>query len=156
MSKPNVMHYFKILPGAAPPIEHPVWIEKIASISSEQSGIFYPLVRRGTYVAAGMEVGRVTDYFGQTIYVASRGRYCPTHLCRPFDETGGRYRRHRRRRRDSTVAASHLRLPRWGPPLSSAFQSLCRVRLWRISDNFQTTALRFSKREQVRGACYRR
>ncbi|MFY9531773.1 MAG: M14 family metallopeptidase [Candidatus Acidiferrales bacterium] len=67
----NVMRYLKMLPGAASPIEHPVWIEKIASITSEQSGIFYPLVRRGTYVAAGMEIGRVTDYFGRTLYVAN-------------------------------------------------------------------------------------
>jgi predicted deacylase len=65
------MRYLKMLPGAASPIEHPVWIEKIASITSEQSGIFYPLVWRGTYVAAGMEIGRVTDYFGRTLYVAN-------------------------------------------------------------------------------------
>lgn len=66
----NVMRYLKMLPGASSPIEHPVWIEKVETISSEQSGIFYPLVRRGTSVAAGMKVGYVTDYFGKTIYEA--------------------------------------------------------------------------------------
>jgi uncharacterized protein len=66
----NVMRYLKMLPGEATFLEHPVWIEKIASIPSEQTGIFYPLVRRGTFVEAGMKVGYVTDYFGRTIYEA--------------------------------------------------------------------------------------
>jgi predicted deacylase len=30
-------------------------------------GIFYPLVKRGTCVAAGMKLGYVTDWFGKTI-----------------------------------------------------------------------------------------
>ncbi len=63
----NVMRFLKMLPGAAEMIEHPVWIEKIETIASDQPGIFYPLVSRGTYVAAGMKVGYVTDYFGATI-----------------------------------------------------------------------------------------
>ena len=66
----NVMRYLKMLPGAAVPIQHPVWIEKVASIASEETGIFYPLVLRGTYVEAGMKVGYVTDYFGRTIHEA--------------------------------------------------------------------------------------
>ncbi len=66
----GVMRYLKMLPGKADMIEHPVWIEKIASISGDQEGIFYPLVRRGTYVAEGMEVGYVTDFFGKKIQEA--------------------------------------------------------------------------------------
>ncbi len=66
----SVMRYLKMLPGAAAPIEHPVWIEKVASIASEQTGIFYPLVLRGAYVETGMKVGYVTDYFGRTIHEA--------------------------------------------------------------------------------------
>lgn len=66
----NVMRYLKLLPGAAAPVEHPVWIEKAVSIASEKTGIFHPLVRRGTYVEAGMKVGYVTDYFGETTYDA--------------------------------------------------------------------------------------
>src|SRR5258708_596865 len=53
----SVMRYLKMLPGAAAAIEHPVWIEKILTISSDQTGIFYPLVKRGTYVEQGMKVG---------------------------------------------------------------------------------------------------
>ncbi|MEK6756896.1 MAG: M14 family metallopeptidase [Bacteroidota bacterium] len=66
----NVMCYLKMLPGTATMIENPVWIEKVISIVSEQTGIFYPLVRRGTYVEQGMMVGYVTDYVGKTIFEA--------------------------------------------------------------------------------------
>ncbi len=66
----SVMRYLKMLPGSAAPVEHPVWIEKIESITSEQTGIFYPLVRGGTYVQAGMKVGYVTDYYGKITYEA--------------------------------------------------------------------------------------
>lgn len=66
----NVMRYLKMLPGSANPIERPVWIEKVVSLPSEQTGVFYPLVRRGTYVEQGMKVGYVTDYLGKTIFEA--------------------------------------------------------------------------------------
>ena len=66
----NVMRYLKMLPGNAPMIEHPVWIEKVVTIASEQTGMFYPLVKRGTYVEQGMKVGYVTDYLGKIIFEA--------------------------------------------------------------------------------------
>ena len=66
----NVMRYLKMLPGTATAIEHPVWIEKVVTVASEQTGVFYPLVRRGTYVEQGMKVGYVTDYLGKVIYEA--------------------------------------------------------------------------------------
>jgi len=66
----SVMRYLKMLPGTPSTIEHPVWVEKIVTISSEQTGMFYPLVKRGTYVEQGMKVGYVTDYVGKTIFEA--------------------------------------------------------------------------------------
>lgn len=66
----GVMRYLKMLPGAPAVIEHPVWIEKVVTIASEQTGIFYPLVKRGTYVESGMKVGYVTDYLGRVIFEA--------------------------------------------------------------------------------------
>src|SRR5262252_2646769 len=66
----NVMRYLKMLPGPAAPVEHPVWIEKVITVSSERTGIFYPLVRRGTYVEQGMKIGYVTDYLGRVIFEA--------------------------------------------------------------------------------------
>jgi hypothetical protein len=66
----NVMRYLKMLPGAPAVIEQPVWIEKVVTIASEQTGVFYPLVKRGTYVEQGMKVGYVTDYLGKVIFEA--------------------------------------------------------------------------------------
>jgi predicted deacylase len=66
----GVMRYLKMLPGASSVIEHPVWIEKVVTIASEQTGIFYPLVKRGTWVEQGMKVGYVTDYLGKVIFEA--------------------------------------------------------------------------------------
>ena len=66
----NVMRYLKMLPGPAVPVEHPVWIEKVVTLASEQPGMFYPQVKRGTYVQQGMKVGYVTDYFGKTVFEA--------------------------------------------------------------------------------------
>jgi len=63
----SVMRLLKILPGSASKVEHPVWIEKVVTLSSDHSGIFYPKVDRGDYVEAGMKIGSVTDYLGRTI-----------------------------------------------------------------------------------------
>jgi len=66
----NVMRYLKMLAGAPNVIEHPVWIEKVVTIASDQTGIFYPLVKRGAFVEQGMKVGYVTDYLGKVIFEA--------------------------------------------------------------------------------------
>ena len=59
-----------MLPGLPAEVEHPVWIESVKTIASGETGIFYPLVDRGTYVAQGMRVGYVTDYWGRKIFDA--------------------------------------------------------------------------------------
>jgi predicted deacylase len=66
----NVMRYLKMIPGTVTPVEHPVWFSRVENLESPQNGIFYPLVARGSYVEAGMKVGYVTDYFGNTILEA--------------------------------------------------------------------------------------
>jgi hypothetical protein len=66
----NVMRYLRMIPGAPALIEHPVWIEKAIALPSEQTGLFYPLVKRGAYVQAGMKLGYVTDYVGRVIFEA--------------------------------------------------------------------------------------
>ena len=66
----NVMRYLKMMDGPPAMVESPVWIERIASITSDVNGIFYPLVTRGAYVQKGMKVGYVTDYLGQTVLEA--------------------------------------------------------------------------------------
>ena len=66
----SVMRYLKMLPGQPTTIERPVWVEKVVTLASEQTGIFYPVVRRGTYVEQGMKVGYVTDYVGKVTFEA--------------------------------------------------------------------------------------
>jgi predicted deacylase len=63
----STMRALKMLPGDAHSIENPVWLDKIVDVTGEQLGIFYPLVKRGTYVEAGMKLGTVTDFFGKVI-----------------------------------------------------------------------------------------
>jgi predicted deacylase len=66
----NVMRFLKMMPGKTTPIEHPVWIDKVSSVTSDVEGIFYPAVERGSYVAQGMKLGYVTDFFGKTLWEA--------------------------------------------------------------------------------------
>ncbi len=66
----SVMRFLKMLPGTPAVIEHPVWIEKVVTLASEQTGMFYPLVKRGAYVGQGMKVGYVTDYLGRVVFEA--------------------------------------------------------------------------------------
>ena len=66
----SVMRYLKMLPGAPTPVEHPVWIEAIKTATSGETGLFYPLVRRGSFVTEGMRIGYVTDFVGRPIFEA--------------------------------------------------------------------------------------
>ena len=66
----SVMRYLKMLPGNPAPVEHPVWIGKLDGITSDYTGIFYPLVNRGTFAAQGMKIGYVTDYTGKVLFEA--------------------------------------------------------------------------------------
>ncbi len=61
------MRALKMLPGDSHPIENPVWIEKLVDILADGPGIWYPLVKRGTYVSAGMQLGTIPDYTGKVI-----------------------------------------------------------------------------------------
>jgi uncharacterized protein len=64
----SVMRLLKMLPGEPRFIEHPVWIKALAEVTSPADGIFYPLVKRDTFVEAGRKLGDVTDYFGKVIF----------------------------------------------------------------------------------------
>jgi hypothetical protein len=66
----GVMAYLRMLDRAVTFVERPVWLDPTATVASEASGIFYPLVARGTYVAQGMKLGYVTDYVGRVIWEA--------------------------------------------------------------------------------------
>src|SRR5216683_88198 len=63
----STMRALKMLPGQPRNIENPVWIEKLVDVLADGPGIWYPLVKRGTYVSAGMKLGAITDYVGKVI-----------------------------------------------------------------------------------------
>ncbi len=63
----SAMRALKMLPGEPHFIENPVWIEKLSDVLADGPGIWYPLVKRGTYVSAGMKLGTITDYVGRVI-----------------------------------------------------------------------------------------
>jgi predicted deacylase len=63
----STMRYLKMIPGEPKFIENPVWLEKVVDVLADGPGIWYPLVKRGTYVQEGMKLGYITDYFGKVI-----------------------------------------------------------------------------------------
>jgi len=63
----NVMRYLKMLPGNVAFVASPVWLENVVGVTSDANGIFYPLVKRGTYVQKGMKVGYLTDYLDRLL-----------------------------------------------------------------------------------------
>ena len=67
----NVARHLKMLPGTAAPVEHPLWISRITTVTSETEGVFYPLVGPDAYVSQGMKIGYVTDYFGRKVWDAT-------------------------------------------------------------------------------------
>jgi len=64
----NVMRHLKMLPGAVAPVEHPIWLARSTTLTSQYDGIFYPLARPEAYVTKGMTIGYVTDYFGNKLW----------------------------------------------------------------------------------------
>jgi len=63
----STMRSLKMLSGEPRPIENPVWLDRVVDVLADGPGIWYPLVKRGTYVQEGMKIGYVTDYFGKVL-----------------------------------------------------------------------------------------
>jgi predicted deacylase len=61
----RVARHLKMLSGPVSPLEHPLWLSHVSTVSSELDGVFYPLVSPEAYVSQGMKIGYVTDYFGK-------------------------------------------------------------------------------------------
>ncbi|MGH9841121.1 MAG: VWA domain-containing protein [Blastocatellia bacterium] len=64
----SVMRRLKMIEGEPEKIETPVFIDRVAVLRSDASGIFYPLVERNRTVAKGTSIGYVTDFFGKRIF----------------------------------------------------------------------------------------
>jgi predicted deacylase len=63
----NVMRHLKMLPGDAPAALTVVWLRNLTTVKSAREGIFYPLALPEAYVAKGLIIGYITDYFGNKL-----------------------------------------------------------------------------------------
>jgi predicted deacylase len=63
----STMRALKMLSGDPRPIENPIWLDRVVDVLSDGPGIWYPVVKRGSYVQEGMKIGFVTDYFGKLL-----------------------------------------------------------------------------------------
>lgn len=63
----RVMCHLEMLPGPRERVEHPVWIEPSEVLLSPDTGTWHPEVRPDERVEEGALIGRLTDYFGETI-----------------------------------------------------------------------------------------
>jgi predicted deacylase len=70
----NVLRTLGMIPGRPePPLAESLWLNGEQSVTSEHTGILYPLVKPGQRVSPGMPVARVTDYAAKPLreYVAA-------------------------------------------------------------------------------------
>src|SRR5262249_21383651 len=63
----NVMGHLKMTSARPTPVAHPVWIERIITVSADQDGMFHPAVDRGAHVPKGQNLGAVTDYLNRPL-----------------------------------------------------------------------------------------
>ncbi|WP_020529739.1 succinylglutamate desuccinylase/aspartoacylase family protein [Flexithrix dorotheae] len=65
----NLLEYLEMLPasGEKQPAKAPLMITERHYVSAKHSGIFYPEKVSGEYVAEGMKIGYITNYFGEVI-----------------------------------------------------------------------------------------
>ncbi len=63
----SVMRNLGMCEGEAHPVQDPIWIDEYEVITSDHSGLFYPLTHMGHYVKKGEKVGYITDYLGNTL-----------------------------------------------------------------------------------------
>ncbi len=63
----NILYYLKMAEGKPEKVSDPVWIEEYQIMNADKTGIFYPLLSRGSHVQNGQMIGYLTDYFGSRI-----------------------------------------------------------------------------------------
>jgi predicted deacylase len=63
----RLMRYLRMIPGAMEMVQHPIWIERTVVMRSSATGTWHAAVQRGHTVAQGTLLGRVTDFFGNTL-----------------------------------------------------------------------------------------
>ncbi len=63
----RVLRYLGMLPGAVELVQRPRWIDPSVVLTSPQTGTWHPSVSPDQHVNPGDLIGRVTDYFGETL-----------------------------------------------------------------------------------------
>lgn len=63
----NLMRHLKMLEGTPQRVSSPVFLDPAQVLTSPATGILFPCVQRGHYVAKGALVASITDFFGRQI-----------------------------------------------------------------------------------------
>jgi predicted deacylase len=63
----SLMRHLKMLEGTPQRVSHPVFLDPAQVLTSPATGILYPRVQRGHYVAKGALLATITDFFGRQI-----------------------------------------------------------------------------------------
>lgn len=63
----SLMRHYRMIEGAADPVENPVFLDPVEVLTSPATGILYPQVERGHSVARGTLLATITDFFGAQI-----------------------------------------------------------------------------------------
>ncbi len=63
----RLMRFLRMLPGDPQLVEHPVWIDRTAVLTSPGTGVWHARVERGQTVQRGTVIGELTDFFGNMV-----------------------------------------------------------------------------------------
>jgi predicted deacylase len=63
----SVLAHVGVIPGQAARVEHPVYIGDAVTVRSPATGMFYPMVEAGQLVRTGTLLGRITNFFGESL-----------------------------------------------------------------------------------------
>jgi predicted deacylase len=63
----NVLHYLKLTGGRARPVKRPVYLDPAPVLTSPETGLLFPHVKRDDTVKRGAVLAHITDFFGKKI-----------------------------------------------------------------------------------------
>lgn len=63
----RVMRHLRMIPGDPERVSNPIWLEPSEVVTSPATGLWYPAVATDQRVEKGQLLGRLTDYFGESI-----------------------------------------------------------------------------------------
>ena len=63
----RLMRYLRMLPGDIEMTRNPIWLERTEVLRSPETGVWHAAVVRGQSVANNALLGKLTDFFGNTI-----------------------------------------------------------------------------------------